>query len=209
MCIAGVFDFLDGMVARLLKAYSELGKQLDSLADMVSFGVLPGVIVFKLINHSMVTCGADVFVATPISFFGFLITLFSAIRLAKFNIDTRQTESFIGLNTPANTFFIASLPIILNLDSVNESFKHVILNPTFLILLTIISSFLLVAPLPFFALKFKNLSWTDNKVRFIFIILSLLLLIVFQFVGVPLIIILYIILSVINNLISKRIPTNY
>ena len=201
-CLVGVscvFDFLDGMVARLLKAYSELGKQLDSLADMVSFGVLPGVIVFKLINHSMVTCGADIFVAAPVSFFGFLVTIFSAIRLAKFNIDTRQTDSFIGVPTPANTILIASLPLI---HQFNSSYDSLILNQCFLIGLTLVMSFLLVAPLPLFALKFKNFSWRDNKVRFIFLTLSLLMLIVFQFVGIPLIIILYIVLSVINNILT-------
>ena len=146
--IAGVFDFLDGLVARILKVNSEIGKQLDSLADVVSFGVVPGVIIFKLINQTMIT--------SPISFFGFLVTIFSAIRLAKFNIDTRQTDSFIGLPVPANAIFIASLPLSLNSDSFSNTLQQTILNPYCLILLSLISSFLLVAPLPLFALKFKN-----------------------------------------------------
>lgn len=198
--IACIFDFMDGMFARLLKAHSEIGKQLDSLADMVSFGVVPGMIIFKLINQTMITCGADIFVAAPISFSGFLVTAFSAVRLAKFNLDTRQTDSFIGVPTPANTILISSLPLILQFNISNTSF---ILNPYFLIGLTLIMSYLLIAPLQLFALKFKNFSWADNKVRYLFLALSLLLLIVFQFVGIPLIIILYIVLSVISNILTR------
>ena len=199
--IACVFDFLDGLVARLLNVNSEIGKQLDSLADMVSFGVVPGVILFKLINQISITCGADIFSSVPISYAGFLVTIISAVRLAKFNIDTRQRESFTGLPTPANTIFILSLPLILEF---NTAYTSIIENPYFLISLSLISSFLLIAPLPLFAFKFKNFSWADNKVRYIFLVLTLALLIVFQFVGIPLIIILYIVLSVINNIVSKK-----
>lgn len=209
--IACIFDFLDGLVARILKVNSEIGKQLDSLADVVSFGVVPGVILFKLINQIMITCGADIPIAAPISFSGFLVTVFSAIRLAKFNIDTRQTDSFIGVPTPANAIFIASLPIILNSDSLSEALQQTIHTTYFLISLSLLSSFLLIAPLPLFALKFKNLSWPDNKIRYIFLLVSLVLLIVFKTAGIPLIIILYIVLSIINNLFltSKNIsPTN-
>ncbi|MBI4929967.1 MAG: CDP-alcohol phosphatidyltransferase family protein [Bacteroidetes bacterium] len=202
--IACLFDFLDGMAARALKVNSEIGKQLDSLADMVSFGVVPGVIVFILLNHSMVTCGADVFVAAPISFCGFLITIFSAIRLAKFNLDTRQSDMFIGLPTPANTIFISSLPVVLQFNLISESMKQIITNPYFLISLSLISSFLLIAPISLFAFKFKNFSWADNKVRYIFLTLAFVLLIILKFAGIPLIIILYIVLSVINNLVSKK-----
>lgn len=201
--IACVFDFLDGLVARILKVNSEIGKQLDSLADVVSFGVVPGVIIFKLINQIMITCGADTCASSPISFLGFLVTIFSAIRLAKFNIDTRQSDSFIGLPTPANAIFIASIPILFDSDSFNEILQQIVLNLYFLIPLSLVSSFLLIAPLPLFALKFKNFSWTDNKIRYLFLLFSLVLLIVFKFVGIPLIIILYILLSIINNLFSK------
>ncbi len=211
--IAGVFDFMDGMAARILKAYSEIGKQLDSLADMVSFGVLPGAVMFNMIQHAVNLTSAEHTISTNplllLPYSGFLITVFSAIRLAKFNIDTRQTDSFIGLPTPANTFFIVSIPLIVHFNSFGESFDRIILNPYFLISLSLISSFLLVAPVPLFALKFKNFTWADNKVRFIFLALALILLIVFRFAGIPLIIILYISLSVINNLISKKIPANY
>ena len=105
MLLSGVFDFFDGMVARLLNVKSEIGKQLDSLADMVSFGFLPGVVMFQLLTVSD-------YQSTYLPYLGFIITVFSALRLAKFNIDERQTEDFIGLNTPMNTLFIVSLPFI-------------------------------------------------------------------------------------------------
>lgn len=208
--ISCVFDFIDGFAARMLKVHSEIGKQLDSLADMVSFGVVPGVMMYYFLRASMVMSmgnpsDANTFSSNAIlvfPYFGFLITIFSAIRLAKFNIDTRQSDSFIGVPTPANTIFIAFLPIAL--DKVKGDLLHFVLNPFFLVGIVVISSFLLVAPLPLFALKFKNFSWVANKIRFIFLALSLLLLIVFQFVGIPLIIILYIVLSIINNLVIKK-----
>ncbi len=190
--IACVFDFFDGMVARMLNVNSEIGKQLDSLADIVSFGVVPGIMMYKMLSGFY------------FPFLAFLIPVFSAIRLAKFNLDERQSDSFLGLPTPANAVFISSLLLILNLDSSSESIKQFILHPYFLISVTLISSIFLIAPLPLFALKFKNFYWADNKVRYIFLALSLALLIIFKFVGIPLIIILYIVLSVINNLITKK-----
>ncbi|MCC9136327.1 CDP-diacylglycerol--serine O-phosphatidyltransferase [Pontibacter silvestris] len=193
--VAAVFDFMDGMVARVLNTYSEIGKQLDSLADMVSFGAVPGAMVFMLL-----TVSGNTALGIPESilpFFGFLITIFSALRLAKFNIDTRQTSSFIGLPTPACTILVASLPLILE----NGTLAHynVILNPYVLLTLTVLLSYLLVAELPLFALKFKNLSWQDNSIRFIFLGLSIILLALVKFAAVPLIIVLYIILSIIKN----------
>lgn len=193
--LAAVFDFLDGMVARVMGAYSEIGKQLDSLADMVSFGVVPGTIMFMLLQRT-----GDSFLGFPIevvAFFGFLVTIFSALRLAKFNIDTRQTTSFIGLPTPANTIFIASLPLILE----HGELMHyaIILQPWVLIILTIVLSYLLVAELPLFALKFKNLTWQDNSIRFIFLFLSIILIALLKFAAIPLIIVLYILLSIIKK----------
>lgn len=193
--IAAVLDFLDGMVARVLGAYSEIGKQLDSLADMVSFGVVPGTVMFILLQRT-----GDHFLGLPIeitAFSGFLITIFSALRLAKFNIDTRQTTSFIGLPTPACTMFVASLPLILE----HGDLMHyaIILNPWVLIILIVLLSYLLVAELPLFALKFKNLSWQDNSVRFIFLILSVILVALLNFAAIPLIIVLYILLSIIKK----------
>ncbi|WP_266203128.1 CDP-diacylglycerol--serine O-phosphatidyltransferase [Pontibacter kalidii] len=193
--IAAVFDFMDGMVARLIKAYSEIGKQLDSLADMVSFGVVPGTVMFILLQRaeaSILGIPADI-----LPFFGFLITIFSALRLAKFNIDTRQTTSFIGLPTPACTLFVASLPLILDTEGLLAF--EIILNPVVLLSLTVILSFLLVAELPLFALKFKNFSWQDNAVRFIFLGLSVILAAVLKFAAIPLIILLYVLLSLIKK----------
>jgi CDP-diacylglycerol---serine O-phosphatidyltransferase len=195
VAVAAIFDFLDGMLARVLGAYSEIGKQLDSLADMVSFGVVPGVIMFMLLQKSGDTIFG--FPAETAAFFGFLITIFSALRLAKFNIDTRQTTSFIGLPTPACTIFVASLPLIL----VHGDIIHyeIILNPIVLVSLTVILSYLLIAELPLFALKFSNLSWQDNSLRFIFLILSLILVVLLKFAAIPLIIVLYVLLSIIKK----------
>ena len=228
---ACVFDFLDGMAARVLKVSSELGKQLDSLADIVSFGVVPGVLLYKMIICTQMLVSYD---ANPLDFLseqmgqgahinflamiGFAVTIFSAVRLAKFNLDTRQTDSFIGLPTPASAIQIASLPLSIPESLTNmlhtgkmtfeqisafglaisgkNNIYQLLLQPYSVIALTVVTSFLLVAPLPLFALKFKNISWTDNKVRYIFLALALVLLIVFKFLGIQLIIILYIVSSI-------------
>jgi CDP-diacylglycerol--serine O-phosphatidyltransferase len=189
--LAGLFDFLDGFVARLLKVSSPIGKELDSLADCVSFGVLPGVIMLHLLQSS--NLGELPIVIAHIAW---LIPALSAVRLAKFNIDTRQTTSFIGVPTPANAILIGSLPLVL---AHNPSFEWLIRNPFVLIAITIVMSLLLVAELPLFALKFKNYTFGDNKIRFIFLILSIIILITFQFAGVPLIILSYILLSLIDS----------
>lgn len=196
--VAAIFDFLDGLVARLLHAYSEIGKQLDSLADMVSFGVLPGVILFKLMQTAIrfsETASLEMMEIYP--FFGFIIVIFSALRLAKFNIDSRQTSSFIGVPTPANTLLISSLPLILGDDHL--SYLHpIILNPITLGILTVVMSYLLIAEIPLFALKFKNLRWQDNSVRFIFLLIALPLLFLLKFAAIPVIILIYILLSILK-----------
>ncbi|MFM6976872.1 MAG: CDP-diacylglycerol--serine O-phosphatidyltransferase [Sphingobacteriaceae bacterium] len=193
--IAAIFDFFDGMVARLLKAYSDIGKELDSLADMVSFGVLPSVIIFQLFKTN-----------THINFYlpyaAFLIAVFSALRLAKFNIDTRQTENFIGLPTPANALLIGSLPLILNGNSV--MLFEIILNPYILLAFTIIMSLLLVAEIPLLSLKFQNLAFGENRFRYLLIILSIILLVFFNFTAIPIIIFNYILLSIIQNSIQTK-----
>lgn len=175
------FDFFDGFAARMLKVTSPIGKELDSLADMVSFGVLPSLVMYKMIAASS---ASDV-----LPYIGFLIAVFSALRLAIFNIDETQHDSFKGLNTPANTLFITSLPLISN--TIGAAFYQTWI----LIAITTVFSFLLVSRIEIFALKFKNFSWAENKLRFTFIGLSVLLLAVLQFVAIPLIIILYIVLS--------------
>lgn len=192
--IAGILDFLDGFVARAMNSSSPIGKELDSLADMVTFGALPAFMVMKLLT--MANPNLEVyFMYMPL-----VLALFSALRLAKFNIDTRQSESFIGVPTPANALVVSALPLILEF---NAEYSDYILNPYTLIAYSLIMSYLLVAELPLFALKFKNFNWNDNKIKFIFLILSVILLVVFKFVAIPLIIFLYIVLSVVNQLIGK------
>ncbi len=211
--IAAVLDFLDGFVARLLHVHSEIGKQLDSLADVVTFGVVPSVVMFKMLNNNiLVDLENHVEISIPLywSYIAFLIAIFSAIRLAKFNVDTRQTDSFIGLPTPANAILICSLPLIINsFDPATSTFTLFMLlviinNPLFLIGLTIIMSYLLVAEIPLFALKFKNFGWPDNKLRYSFLITSAILLILFQFIAIPFIIFLYVVFSVVKNRSQKR-----
>jgi len=199
--IAAIFDFLDGIAARLLNARSEFGKQLDSLADLISFGVLPGIILFCLLSN--VFANEEGFVMY-LPFLAFLIPLFSALRLAKFNIDDRQTENFIGLPTPANALFITSIPLIIIHQTEKDSFiANFFSNPGLIIVLIFLLSFLLVAPIPLFSLKFKDLSWSKNYIRYIFIFISLILFIVLFFPAIPIIIFLYILLSIINNSIKK------
>ncbi|QJX47234.1 CDP-diacylglycerol--serine O-phosphatidyltransferase [Hymenobacter taeanensis] len=190
--LAAVFDFFDGLLARALHVSSPIGKDLDSLADVVSFGVVPGAIIYKLLQGSLTTANLPTYLA----YVGFIVTIFSALRLARFNNDTRQSDSFIGLPTPACTLVVASLPLILEHDSFNLA--TTILNPWLLLALAVILSGLLVAELPLFALKFKSLRWQDNSVRFIFLLLSVGLLLGLGVVAVPLIILLYVLLSLVR-----------
>lgn len=207
--VAAVLDFLDGFVARLLNVKSEMGKQLDSLADMVTFGVVPGVIMYFMLLKSttgdigklfLEQNGAELFPQWLV-FSGFLITIFSALRLAKFNIDTRQTDSFIGLPTPANTLFICSLPLMAHFQPYIGEYNllHYIHNPWLLLGITILSSYMMVAEIPLLSFKFKSFSWKENKLRYILLVAAFALLIFFQFVAIPFVILLYILLSVINN----------
>ena len=187
-----ILDFFDGLSARLLKVSSEIGKQLDSMADMVTFGVAPGIIIFQMIEN--------IDRNSYIPYIGFIITLFSAIRLARFNIDTKQTSSFIGLPTPAAAIFIASLPIISK-HNITIQFN----DSKFLIVTSIILSLLLLAKLPLFSLKIKKgEDWKnkENIIRIIFLISCVILLFVFEFAVIPFIVILYIFLSILNNLIK-------
>lgn len=190
------FDFLDGLAARLLKVQSEIGVQLDSLADMVTSGLVPGIVMFQLLQMAQ-TGGWNLGFfgheteMTALPFFGFIITLASAYRLAKFNVDENQVSSFIGLPTPANALLILSLPLIL-LYHTNDTLNELILNQWFLIGLTLISAFLLNSRIELFALKFKNWSFKDNAVRYLFLIGSLVLLVILEFLAVPIIVILYV-----------------
>jgi CDP-diacylglycerol--serine O-phosphatidyltransferase len=197
------FDFFDGLLARKLKVQSELGLQLDSLADMITSGLVPGIVMFHLL--SLTVDDFSLFEPTDyltnffsdiewLPFVGLLITLASAYRLATFNISTNQSDSFIGLPTPANTLLIISFPLIMEHQN-NDMMNTIILNPWFLIGVTLLSSFLLNSKMKLIALKFKNWSFKDNAARYLLIILALILLIIFKFAGIPLIIILYILMS--------------
>ncbi len=203
-----VFDFADGLTARALKAQSELGKQLDSLADLVTFGVLPGMIVYHLLNFKSSLASLAVLIGPEalgvpsahdyLPYIAFLVPVFSAIRLAKFNIDQEQTHTFTGLPTPASALLIASFP--LSLEQYSDSLQaFLLLNPWFWIGFTIFISFLLVSPLRLFSLKFKHYDWVGNEVRYIFLLVSLVLLIFLQFLAVPLVIVLYLLLSLLGN----------
>lgn len=180
--LSGIFDFFDGMVARALNVKSPIGKELDSLADMVSFGFLPGVIMFQLFRDSN-------FNNEYLPYFGFLITIFSALRLAKFNVDERQTVDFIGLNTPMNSMFIVSLPYVA------DFFPSLIGHWLVLTGITMLMSYLLVSEIRIFSLKFSNFRWQENRIKFVFVILSFMLFGWLQFVAIPIILALYIGLS--------------
>lgn len=193
------FDFFDGLAARSFKVSSELGLQLDSLADMVTSGVVPAFVMSFLIADSLQVSLIQNFtfdLQHIWALFGLIIALASAYRLAKFNIDTRQTTSFIGLPTPANALFIVSLSLIAY-HSNFPALKNLILNPYTLSIITITSTYLLNAELPLFSLKFKDFSWQNNWQKYVLIIISILLIIFLKFVSVPLIIIIYILLSLI------------
>ena len=193
---AGIFfDFFDGLFARKLKVQSELGVQLDSLADMITSGLVPGLVLYHLIGLTPKFSWDTI---TLFPYFGLLVTLASAYRLAKFNISNNISDSFIGLPTPANTLFIISLPLILEYQS-NDSINALFLNPWFLIIITLISCYLLNAPIKLIALKFKNWSFKDNMYRYLLVLSALVLLFFFQFSGIPLVIIGYVVLSVISN----------
>lgn len=183
---SAIFDFFDGMLARILNAYSDIGKDLDSLADVVSFGVLPSVIVFQLFLQAPQ-------ISNWLPYSAFLIAIFSALRLARFNNDSRQTENFIGLPTPANALLIASFPFIINEES---AFITVfILNPYFLFIFSVGIGILLIAEIPLLSLKFQSAALKDNLLRYILVFSSLILLIIFKFAAVPLIVIIYFIIS--------------
>ncbi|MCD6179684.1 MAG: CDP-diacylglycerol--serine O-phosphatidyltransferase [Bacteroidales bacterium] len=206
IALGAFFDFFDGMSARLLKIKSNIGKEMDSLADLVSFGVAPGFIAYQLMLQTNNLPQWILFNYNIAAFFAFIIPVFAAFRLAKFNIDTRQTTSFIGLPTPANALFFASLPFILSATYTIDLpiFQSWISNYWFLLIMAFLISILMVAELPLFALKFSNLSWRDNKFRFVFISLAIVLLILLQFTAFPIIILIYIALSIVQNKFSTK-----
>lgn len=220
-------DFLDGMAARLLKIQGELGKQLDSLADMVTFGVAPGFIMlsmmildvdlftsdaypenisFDFIEHISLLISGEINDFVP--FIALAIPFFSMLRLGKFNVDSRQSESFIGLPTPANALFFIGFPLILFFPNWLPEFalewRDVLLNQYLMAAFCLLFSLLLISELPLFSLKFKNLSWTANKTRYVFLLISIGLILSLKVLSIPLIVILYLIISGITNFIRLK-----
>jgi CDP-diacylglycerol--serine O-phosphatidyltransferase len=220
--LAAVLDFLDGFIARALKQHSPIGKDLDSLADMVTFGVVPGVVMFQLLNISsnrfVEQIGAFPSGKDGIHWMAFLITLFSALRLAKFNNDTRQSDSFIGVPTPANSILICSIPLILHINSFRSILYgydwnqpagipmevKLFLNQNVLWGIVIVMSYLLISEIPLFALKFKSFKWKGNEIRFSFLTIAVIMLVWLKYIALPFVIVLYVVMSIVNNLVKRN-----
>lgn len=224
--LAAILDFFDGFVARLLKQQGELGKQLDSLADVISFGLAPGIFMLVVLvqigtrgDEQTLLSNADLihnwvsglfYSNQPnwLPFIALLIPFFSLFRLAKFNIDTRQSTSFIGLPTPANTIFFSVYPMTILEAMHTPKGENWILDfafhPMTIIVLVIFMSMFLVAEIPLFALKFKGFNWVGNQIRFIFLGLCAILIPILGVWSIPIIVLLYIVLSMVENLVLKR-----
>lgn len=203
VCLGIFLDFFDGFFARLFKVSGPLGLQLDSLADMVTSGVVPGFVMFKMMQSSSVYMTEGWLQFFP--YLGFIITLGSCMRLAKFNIDTRQTDSFIGLPTPANALFILSLSLVKEYYSVDSLMVlEIFTEKWFLLLITLFSAYILNAEIPLFSLKIKKFNFQDNALQIIFLVISILLLFFLHYLGLTLVIIFYVLLSVINNKFIKK-----
>ncbi|MEM9024186.1 MAG: CDP-alcohol phosphatidyltransferase family protein [Bacteroidota bacterium] len=243
ICAAAAADFLDGFCARLLKVQSAMGKQLDSLADMVTFGVLPGVILFQLITIGYGLYFVDIAQRGPGHLFAaslaLLVPVFAGLRLARFNVDESQSHSFLGLPTPANAVLIASFPLILeyqfrlnmyhplrgdtlremgrlfNWDALEIFALGTLFSPGFYMVLSVVMALLMVAPMRFFSFKFKSFGWASNRIRYIFLAVILAAVVVvflpylrisglyytfLDFIIIPILLFLYLILSVLNNL---------
>jgi CDP-diacylglycerol--serine O-phosphatidyltransferase len=187
--IGAAFDYIDGFAARALKVKSEIGKQLDSFSDLITFGLLPSVMLFFILKDS-----TDI---SYLPYIAFLIPVFSALRLAKFNLDDKQTENFIGLTTTATGLFISSVPFILKNNRLNMG--ALFSQPAFLSLLIVVLSGLLVSKFELFGLKIKKGKFSDYALQYLFIILSVILLLIFFESAIPLILILYFTLSLIKK----------
>jgi len=209
------FDFFDGFFARKFNVAGELGKQLDSLADLVTSGVVPGIIMFQLMLYAAkgqwfmeLSCEVGNWHEYQETYYYFLpfsglfITLAAAYRLANFNIDERQTSSFIGLPTPAFSIFVVSLPLIL-FYSDNSFFIGLVQNFYVLLGITILGCYMMNAEIPLFSLKFKNYGWKGNETKYLFLLGTMVMLLALQTVAIPLTILLYVLLSVIENRIKK------
>lgn len=191
--LAAIFDFFDGFTARLLKVQSDMGKELDSLADVVSFGVLPGILLYSLTKSQ-----------TEVAFLPYctlIIPMLSAYRLAKFNLDTRQSDRFIGLPTPANALLLTTAP---HLAARWPELSPWLSSPIALVIIAWLTSLLLVAELPLIALKFKNSSFTDNSYRYAMLVIGAVCLTWLQLAGIPLVILAYLLLSGMENMLRKK-----
>lgn len=208
VCLGIFLDFFDGFFARMFKVQSELGLQLDSLADMVTSGVTPGFVMFQMLlktsgEESVINIHSWDNSVMLLPFLGFIITLGACYRLANFNIDTRQTDSFIGLPTPANTLFIMSLPLVMQYGTI-ESVNSLLHNPYVLLVITLLSAYIMNAEIPLFSLKIKQFNWSKNALQVFFLTFSLILLVLLRYLAIPLIILSYVILSVVNNLFLQK-----
>lgn len=208
--VASIFDFSDGLAARVLHAYSPMGKELDSMADMISFGFAPGVIALAYLKAAILGSASAAIVPAELSYpqwalllSAFIIPIFSALRLAKFNIDTRQSTSFIGVPTPANAMFWASLPLVMHFGNY-PSIEAWLANPFVLLAAILLTSYMLVTEIPMFALKVKSLAWKENQLRYLFLITLVVIAILLKWLVVPLILFVYILFSLIDNLIHKK-----
>ncbi|MFW0737241.1 MULTISPECIES: CDP-alcohol phosphatidyltransferase family protein [unclassified Flavobacterium] len=201
VCLGIFFDFFDGFFARLFNVSSPLGLQLDSLADMVTSGVVPGYVMYTMFLKS--ANPHEVIGSVFIPFLGFIVTLGSCYRLANFNIDTRQTDSFIGLPTPANALFILSLPMVLKFSDSLLVFE-ILTNHWVLLGITLCSAYILNAEIPLFALKVKKFTLKDNGLQIVFLLIAVVLLLLLHYIAIPLIIIIYVLLSVVNNVFLKK-----
>lgn len=192
LILAAVFDFFDGFAARLLKITTPIGKDLDSLADVVTFGVAPGFIVLQYLKLYLSLNSLDTYY---LHYLALLIPLFSALRLAKFNNDSRQSLGFIGLPTPANALFFSSLVLV------DSNYIHFM---SLLVLVCVpLFCYFMISEIPLFALKFKNFAFKGNEIKYIFLMLCLILILALQLQAMPFIIVSYLLLSIINNLITK------
>lgn len=223
--LGSFFDFCDGFIARLLKVSGEMGKQLDSLADMVTFGVAPGVFMMVVLigltqtvefgNHEYIALAVDHWMylimdgksASLLPLIALVIPFLSIFRLAKFNLDKRQSESFIGLPTPANTLFFTAFPLVLAVSETGDIYTDpiysIVFNPFFLAALIVGMSLMLVAEIPLFSLKFKKFAWKVNQIRYVFLLISLIFILAFNTWALALIVFLYLILSLVENYVLK------
>ncbi len=199
--IAALFDFSDGFAARLLKAYSPLGKELDSLADMVSFGVAPSLAAFHFLSENITLISHNALVMEYLPYIAFLLAVFSALRLAKFNIDERQTESFIGLNTPANAMFWVSFcyGLTTNVPVISSNLMYIFIAGI------VVFSLLMVSEISMFSLKIKSLRFKGNESRYFLLIFTVGLIAYMGLFGISGGILLYIALSILNNRNNRSI----